>query len=345
MRIALDAMGGDHAPEQIVKGTFDFLREVPDQDITVVLVGHQDVLRETVRKYSFDPHRIHIVHASDTVAMDEKPARIVKTKPESSLVKAVKLVRNDEADGIISAGNTGALLSASLFLLKRIPGVRRPALCPFIPTPCGGFVLSDAGANVDVRASDLVQFAVMARAYSMHMFDHPQPRTGLLNIGTEPGKGNELTLKAHDLLAEHVHDFVGNVEPRDLFSGAADVVVCDGFVGNILVKFGEGLIKNVADWAKKKLKRHPISLFSLPLMRPALKDLAHDLDPEEYGGWPLLGLNGVSIVCHGSSSAKAIKNALKTATRCVSENLINSIAKGINAHLDIFQENHALTTS
>lgn len=344
MRITLDAMGGDHAPEQTVKGAFDYLHNTPGEDV-VILVGQEDALAAEIKKYPFDPARIEVVHASEVVEMHDRPSRIVKTKRDSSLVRAVELVRTGEADGVVSAGSTGALLSASLFLLGRIPGVRRPAICPLIPTVHGGFLLCDAGANADVRARDLVQFALMARANSIHLFNHPRPRIGLLNIGIEAGKGNELTMRAHALLAEHVDNFIGNVEASDLFAGVTDVVVCDGFVGNILLKVVEGMVLHVAGWARDKLKRHPISQLALPLMRPALKDLAQDFDYEEHGGSPLLGIDGVSVVCHGTSSARAIMNGLKTAVRCVSENLIASIQRGIEDHLDIFEERHVITTA
>ncbi|UCD39155.1 MAG: phosphate acyltransferase PlsX [Fidelibacterota bacterium] len=345
MRIALDAMGGDHSPEQTVKGAFDFLQSSCGQGSQVILVGQSDALRAEVKKHRFNPSQLEIVHTEKIVDMHDRPARIVKTKRNSSLVQAVELVRRGEADGAVSAGSTGALLSAALFLLHRIPGVRRPAVCPLIPTAQGGFLLCDAGANVDVRARDLVQFALMARANSVHLFDHPRPRIGLLNIGTEAGKGNDLTIRAHGLLAQHVDNFIGNVEARDLFAGVADVVVCDGFVGNILLKVIEGMVLHVAGWAQEKLKQHPISQLAVPLMRPALKDLAQELDYEEHGGSPLLGVNGVVIVCHGTSSARAIMNGLKTAIRCLTEELLGSIRRGIEAHLDIFEERNAVTTA
>lgn len=344
MRIALDAMGGDHAPEQTVKGAFDYLRQSPDEDVTVILVGHEDAIGAQVEKYSFDRSRIDIIHTPEVVSMNDRPARIVKTKRDSSLVRIVELVKSGEADGAVSAGSTGALLSASLFMLNRIPGVRRPALCPLIPTAHGGFLLCDAGANVDVRARDLVQFAIMARANSIHIFNHPRPRIGLLNIGAEAGKGNELTMRAHDLFVEHVDDFVGNVEARDVFAGVADVVICDGFVGNTILKIIEGIVLHVSTWGQDKLKQHPISKLALSLiLRPALKDIAKELNYEEHGGSPLLGINGILVVCHGISNARAIMNALKTAARCVTEHLIASIQRGIEAHLDIFEEHHANT--
>ncbi len=346
MRITLDAMGGDHAPEQTVKGVVDYLCRWPDKNVTVMLVGHEELLRAETEKYSFNKARINIVDASEVVAMHDKPARIVKTKPNSSLVRIAELVKSGEADGAVSAGNTGALLSASLFLLDRIPGVRRPALCPLIPTAYGGFLLCDAGANVDVKAWDLVQFALMARANSIHIFNHPRPRIGLLNIGAEAGKGNELTMRAHDLFVAHVDNFVGNVEAQDLFAGVADVVVCDGFVGNTVLKIVEGMVLHVTNWGQDKLKQHPISKLALSLiLRPALKDIARELNYEEHGGSPLLGVNGILVVCHGMSKAKAIMNALRTATRCVTENLIASIQKGIKAHMDIFEEQNAFTTA
>jgi glycerol-3-phosphate acyltransferase PlsX len=318
MRIALDTMGGDHAPEQTVKGAVEYVRRYPKDQLTVTLVGSEPILREEIAKYSIDPDRIDIVHTSEVVEMHDRPARILKTKRDSSLVKAVELLQAGKVDAAVSAGNTGAFLSASLFLL------------------------CDAGANVDVRARDLVQFALMARAYSIHIFNHPKPRVGLLNIGTEVGKGNDLTVRAYDLLAEHIDNFIGNVEARDLFAGVADVVVCDGFVGNIVIKIVEGMVLHVSGWARKKVKRYPLSQLVLPLMRPALRDLVQELDYEEHGGSPLLGLNGVVVVAHGSSSARAIMNALNTAHRSVSENLITSIQQGIEAHLDIFEERNGV---
>ncbi len=343
MRIALDAMGGDHGPEQTVKGAVEFLREVADPDVGVILVGDRVALETEAARQRYDPDRLEINHASQLVGMEDRPSRIVKTKPDSSLVRAVQLVKEGRAQGIVSAGSTGALLSASLFLLERIPGVRRPALSPYFPSAKGGFLLCDVGANVNVRASDLVEFAIMARAYCQHQFDHPNPRIGLVNIGTEASKGNEVTVKAYKLLSAQVDNFVGNIEARDLFDGHADVVVCDGFVGNILLKFAEGLIQHLYGWARHTIRRHRVSQLALPLLRPALVDLAQQLDYEETGGSPLLGLNGVSIVSHGSSSAKAIKNALKTAHRCVTEELISSIAKGIIEHHDRFEEQNAVT--
>ncbi len=338
MRIALDAMGGDHGPVQTVKGAVEFLREIADPKAVVILVGDQAALEAETAKYGRVAGRLEIEPATQIVGMDDKPARIVKTKPDSSLVRAVKLVKEGKAQAVVSAGSTGALLSASLFLLERIPGVRRPAISAPLPSAEGGFLLCDAGANVNVRASDLVQFAIMAGAHSQHIFGHPTPRIGLVNIGTEASKGNELTVKSHNLLSDQVDTFVGNVEARDLFDGQADVLVCDGFVGNLLLKFAEGLVQHMVDWARDSIKRHWLSQLSLPLLRPALVDLAQRLDYEETGGSPLLGLNGVSIVSHGSSSAKAIKNALNNAHRCVTEELITSIARGITDHLDHFKE-------
>ena len=343
MRLALDAMGGDLAPVQMVKGTFQYLMSTEGQDVSVSLVGHREVLEAEVREYPFDQSRLEIVHADQVVDMDDRPARIIKTKRNSSLVRAVELVQTGEVDGLVSAGSTGAVLAASMFLLRRIPGVRRPAICPLIPTAQGGFLLCDAGANVDVRAQDLVQFALMAKAYSTHLFGKQNPRIGLLNIGTEVGKGNELTLQAYSLLAEHVDNFVGNVEARDIFEGGADVVVCDGFVGNIMLKAAEGMVLHALRWAREKLRHHTIFQLALPFMRPALRDLGRELDYEEHGGSPLLGVNGVAVVCHGNSSAKAIMNALRLASRCYSENLIESIQTGVASHLDIFEDQHAIT--
>lgn len=345
MRIALDALGGDHAPMETVKGAVEYIKRSPGSDVIVMLFGPEDVLKHELAKYSYDNTRIELHNTTQFVEMNEKPARIHKLKPDSSLVRAVKAVADGAADGVISAGNTGALLSSSLFLLKRIEGVRRPAIAAYIPTSHGGFIICDGGANVDVRPSDLVQFGIMGRSYSKNMFHKATPRVGIINIGTESGKGNDVTLQAIPLLEQHLDNFVGSVEGRGLFHDMTDVVVCDGFVGNILIKFGEGLVSHVGQWATSKVKKHPVSMLAVPLMKPALKDLLADLDHEEYGGWPLLGVNGVSMVSHGSSSSRAIRNAISSAAQCVDEGLIESIERGIKAHLDIFEDTSANGTT
>jgi len=328
MRIALDAMGGDHAPEQTVKGAFDFLCQSPDEDVTVILVGCEDTVKAETVKYPFDMTRIDIIHAPEVVSMNDRPARIVKTKRDSSLVRTVELVKSGEADGAVSAGSTGALLSASLLLLDRIPGVRRPAVCPLIPSDHGGFLLCDAGANVDVRASDLVQFALMARANSIHIFDHSRPHIGLLNIGTEAGKGNELTLKAHDLFLTHVDNFVGNVEACDLFAGVADVVICDGFVGNILMKFAEGLGMTLARWLPGLLGEH----LSPQAMRQAREGLAALTNIAEVGGGgPLFGIDGVVIVGHGRARAASVAAAINLARKMVDLGMVEAMRQELAA--------------
>lgn len=334
MRLALDAMGGDRAPAETVKGAYEFLQST-DSSISIVLVGQAEPVSQEMARHPFDPARISLLPASQVVAMEEKPAKIFKTKPDSSVVKAVQLVKDGKADAVISAGSTGALLTASLMLLGRIPGVRRPAISTFIPSESGGFLLCDVGANLDARATDLVQSALMARAYAIHEMHLENPRIGLMNIGHEAGKGNEMTQQAYGLMQIHVNGFIGNVEATDIFAGAADVVVCDGFVGNMMLKLSEGLVINLGKWIKATMKRHVLSMLALPLLQPAIKDLRRELDWEEYGGAPLLGVNGISIVCHGSSSSKAIKNALRAAMESINGNLIEGIESRIAKHLDI----------
>ena len=334
MRLALDAMGGDRAPAETVKGAYEFLQST-DSSISIVLVGQAEPVSQEMARHPFDPARISLLPASQVVAMEEKPAKIFKTKPDSSVVKAVQLVKDGKADAVISAGSTGALLTASLMLLGRIPGVRRPAISTFIPSESGGFLLCDVGANLDARATDLVQSALMARAYAIHKMHLENPRIGLMNIGHEAGKGNEMTQQAYGLMQIHVNGFIGNVEATDIFAGAADVVVCDGFVGNMMLKLSEGLVINLGKWIKATMKRHVLSMLALPLLQPAIKDLRRELDWEEYGGAPLLGVNGISIVCHGSSSSKAIKNALRAAMESINGNLIEGIESRIAKHLDI----------
>ncbi|MCH7575069.1 MAG: phosphate acyltransferase PlsX [Candidatus Marinimicrobia bacterium] len=334
MRLALDAMGGDRAPAETVKGAYEFLQST-DSSISIVLVGQAEPVSQEMARHPFDPARISLLSAAQVVGMEEKPAKIFKTKPDSSVVKAVQLVKDGQADAVISAGSTGALLTASLMLLGRIPGVRRPAIGTFIPSESGGFLLCDVGANLDARATDLVQSALMARAYAIHEMHLENPRIGLMNIGHEAGKGNEMTQQAYGLMQVHVNGFIGNVEATDIFAGAADVVVCDGFVGNMMLKLSEGLVINLGKWIKATMKRHVLSMLALPLLQPAIKDLRRELDWEEYGGAPLLGVNGISIVCHGTSSSRAIKNALRAAMESINGKLIEGIESRIAKHLDI----------
>ncbi|MBC8214530.1 MAG: phosphate acyltransferase PlsX [Candidatus Marinimicrobia bacterium] len=340
MKIALDAMGGDHAPHSTVQGAFEYIKEFGSDSAEILLLGHQDRLDRLIKEYNDPFKKVSIIHAPQVVDTDEIPSKIFKTKPDSSLVKAVELVKIGEADAVVSSGNTGALMVSSLFLLGKIKGIRRPTLAPFIPTKTGGFILCDAGANTDVKPHNLVQFAIMAQAYIEHLEGWKNPSVALLNIGSEETKGNELTRSTFPLMKSHVSNFIGNIEARYVLNGKADVVVTDGFTGNILLKTIEGALSHMMDWFHESIKSHPICRLSAPLMAPAIKDLKKSMDYEEHGATPLLGVNGIAMKCHGSSTFRGIKSSLIAAKKAFDENLITDIAYRISEHLDII-ENHS----
>jgi len=329
MKIALDAMGGDFAPESVVSGALSALNS--DSDIELVLVGDSSSIKEYLPdNYS---SRLTIHHSTQVVTMNDRGATVLKTKPDSSLVQGIKLVKNGEANGFVSAGHTGAVLAASLMLLKRIPNVRRPALSVYLPTLMGGKIICDVGANPDVKPNHLLQFAVMASHYLNHVEKVKSIKVGLINIGTEPNKGSELYQEAYKLLKDKLPDFIGNVEGRHIFESEANVLVCDGFVGNTLLKFGEGWINVFSSEIKAQITnklRYKLGAF---LINPVFKGIKKKFDYEEHGGTPLLGVNGVSIICHGSSTKKSITNSIFVAKKCVDNNLINDTRQSLEKFL------------
>ena len=324
MRIALDAMGTDHAPSAEVAGAIGALQEV-DADLEVVLVGDRDVIEAELARHSDVPEgRLHIHHAPDRVTAADAPAHVLRRKPESSIVVGLRLVKEGEADGFVSAGSTGAVMAASLFTLRPLAGVSRPAIGAMLPTAVTPCLLLDAGANVDCKAHHLVQFARLGHVYAQDLMGIENPRVALLNIGEEPEKGDELTLETHRMLAASPGlNFVGNVEGRDIIQGVCDVVVCDGFVGNVLLKFYESVAQFTIGLLKKEMCDSPDEL--------NLEEVFRILDYAEYGGAPLLGVGGVSIICHGESSARAIRNALGVAARAVRSNMVVHITRELAA--------------
>ena len=262
---------------------------------------------------------------------------------DSSLVKSIQLVKDGEAQAAVSAGNTGALLTSSLFLIGKIPGIRRPAFAPFIPTNNGGFILCDAGANADSKPQHLVQFALMASAYIEHLKNRPNPKVALLNIGREENKGNELMSNAYPMLKTHVRNFIGNIESRYILEGKADVVICDGFTGNIVLKLTEGIISHLMGWIQERIKVHSADNDISSIITPVFTDIKNTLDHEEHGATPLLGINGVVMKCHGSSSERGIKNSIIAAQKTVEGKLIDGIADRLSRHSDIFDEDIAIS--
>jgi len=314
IRIAVDALGGDRAPEEVVAGAL----EAASDAVEPILFGPRDL----------DTGGLELVETTQSLAMDEKPAEAVRAKPDSSLVAACRAVGEKEADAVVSAGNTGAMLAACFLELRRLPGVARPAIAVVIPAKEGPSVLIDAGANADARPEHLLQFAHMGSVFAQEVLDVPQPAVRLLSIGEEPEKGNQLTLEAHALLSEAEGlDFRGNTESRDLLVGSADVVVCDGFTGNIALKLMEGTIKAVLDALREEIVASRRGRVGGLLVRPAARGLRGRLDPDTYGGAYLLGLRGLAVIAHGNSSREAIANAIRLAARGVEHDVVGTLAQ------------------
>lgn len=319
MRIALDAMGTDGAPLSEIAGAASALKDL-DADIEILLVGDRGVLESALAADpGFPRERISIIHAPDRIAPGDSPASAIRKKPNSSIAVGIRLQKEGEADAFVSAGSTGAVMAASLVLLRPLPGVDRPAIGTLLPTAERPALMLDAGANIDCRPHHLVQFARLGTIYAQDLMGVPSPRVGLLNIGEEPEKGDELAVEAHALLRESGLNFVGNVEGRDIIRGACDVLVCDGFVGNVLLKFYESVAGLVIHLLKKELHRTGTDL--------ELDEVFRVLDYAEYGGAPLLGVNGVTIICHGQSTPKAIRNAIGVAARAVRSRMVSHVAR------------------
>ncbi len=313
MRIALDVMGGDHGPRATVDGAYLYLKEAPKED-RVILIGDQELIKERLKHIPEKYHeRLIIVHAPENIGMNESPTEAFKKKQNSSMVVGLKLHASGEADAFVSAGHTGAQMAGSLLTLKRIPGVKRPAIGSFLPSEKGMVFMIDVGANVDCKPIHLLQFALMANIFVSEVFRQKDLKIGLLSIGEEEKKGNALTLSAHQLLKENLPNFYGNVEGRDILKGKTDIIVCDGFVGNALLKMAESVMGVIVKAIKRNIGTNLLTNFGAFLVKPAFTELKRSYDYQEYGGVPLLGVDGISVICHGSSTARAIKNALKVA--------------------------------
>jgi glycerol-3-phosphate acyltransferase PlsX len=314
-RIAVDAMGGDRGPDEVVAGALDARAD----GVTPVLVGPAGL----------DTQGLELIEASAVIGMDEKPTEAVRAKPDSSLVVACRAVHEGKAQAVVSAGNTGAMLAASLLEIRRLPGVRRPAIAVTIPARDGVSVLLDAGANADARPEDLLQFAHMGAVFAEEILDIRNPEIRLLSIGEEAEKGNQLTLEAHELLAASDLNFAGNTEGRDLLRGGADVVVTDGFTGNVALKLLEGAIRNLLDAFRAEITATTRGKLGGLLIRPAARRLRDRLDPDTYGGAYLLGLRGLAVIAHGNSSRRAIANAVRLAARGVDNDVVGRLAQRI----------------
>jgi glycerol-3-phosphate acyltransferase PlsX len=323
-------MGGDNAPGETVLGAIQAAREY---GIGVYLVGREEAIRPQLTKHDTTGLDLPIIHTDEVIEMDEHPANAVRRKKNASMTLALQLVRDGAALGAVSAGNSGAMMAASLFTLKRIPGVERPALGGVFPTKDGVCFVIDIGANTDCKPEYLQQFALMGSIYMQRIFHVPSPRVGLLANGEEETKGNQQVIETHQLLKKNAStlglNFIGNVEGRDIPIGRADVVVCDGFVGNVVLKLSEGLAETLIGLLRRQMTSTTLSKLAASILRPGLRKIFKRLDYSEYGGVPLLGVNGSAIVSHGRSSAKAIKNALRVARQTAETGVPTAIAEGL----------------
>ena len=328
IKVAVDAMGGDYAPQEPVKGVVEALREKPE--LYVYLVGQEDVLKKELDKYTYPKERLEIVHASEIIETGEPPVHAIQKKKDSSLVKALRMVRSKEASAFVSCGSTGAVLVGGQVLVGKSKGVERAPLAPLIPTATGVSLLIDCGANVDARSSHLVQFARMGSIYMEYVMGVKNPKVGLVNIGAEEEKGNALVKETYPLLKECKDiNFIGNVEARDIPYGACDVLVCDGFVGNTLLKLTEGLSAKMMDILKDMLTASAVSKIGAVMLSGQLKELKKAFDYSEYGGAPILGVRGPVIKIHGSSGANAVKNAIIKGIPYVENNVVGIIRDSV----------------
>jgi len=332
MKVALDAMGGDYAPAVTVEGAIEAVNE--SRELFVILVGNETELVNELRDKDYPASSIIIKHASQIVDMGESPVMALRRKKDSSIKIAVELVKSGEADAMVSAGNSGVVMATALFVLGKLHGVERPAIAAVMPTLKGLFVLIDAGANVDCKATHLLQFAIMGRAYAKNIFNIEDPKVGLLGIGEEDAKGNELTREAFKLLSEircggkdSDINFIGNIEGKDIFTGDADVVVCDGFVGNIALKISEGLAEAIVKMLKREISDKAPGRIGFLFFKDALKGFKKKTDYSEYGGAPLLGISKPCIISHGRSTSKAIKNAIKLAGEIHKKGVLDIISQ------------------
>ena len=334
MRVAVDAMGGDNAPMVEVEGAVAAAREF---GISVTLVGDTGRIREELAKHDCKGLDLLIQHAAEVVGMHDSASDAVRKKKDSSIRVAFELVKQGSADAVVSAGNSGATMAAGMFVLKRLKGIERPAIAQIFPTLHGRTLVLDIGGNVDCKAIHLVQFAIMGEVYARHVMGVEKPRIGLLSNGEEENKGNELTRETHADLKKNPLLYAGYVEGRDIFNGTVDVVVCDGFVGNVVLKLSEGLADAIGRMLKDEIQKSLLSKIGYLLSRKAFNNFKKKVDYAEYGGAPLLGIDGVGMICHGGSNAKAIKNAVRFAydyaCKGVNQRMAEKLAQSFPEHM------------
>jgi len=334
VKIALDAMGGDQGPELLIDGALRALRK--NKELSIVLLGPEDLLKERTAQCTVSgdiAERLLIEHAPQTITMEESPVEAIRKKKDSTIMRGFDLVKNGQADAMVSAGHSGATMAAAIRKLGRLEGVSRPGIASLFPTRKSPVMLMDIGANVDCRPQHLFQFAVMASSCCALLQNRKSPRVGLLSIGSEPGKGNALIKETHELLRQSNLNFVGNVEGRDVYGGELDVVVCDGFVGNISLKISEGLAEAAMQMLKDEIMKSLQAKIGYLFIRKAFAAFRKRVDYAEYGGAPLLGINGIGIICHGSSSSVAICNAIGEAAKLVENKVNDSIVQSLRQYI------------
>lgn len=337
IRIVVDAMAGDNGIAPNIEGAIEAAR-ISKGRYQVVLVGDEVAIKTELatgvgkaeyKEEDLAKHGVKLVHASQTIGMHETPTEALRNKRDSSILVGLRMQKDGEAEGFISSGSTGAVMAGALLSLGRLEGVSRPAIASFMPTELGGCIILDVGANLDCKPQQLLQFAAMGSSYAQYVFDKPRPKVGLLSVGEEASKGHDRIQQTHQLLLDSRLNFIGNIEGKDILRGNADVVVCDGFVGNVILKFAESVVRMFFGSIKRYVYTSIFAQLGGMLIKPALKRFAKDLDYEEYGGAPLLGVNGVCIICHGRSTAKAIRNAVLVAYRCVAHRVNEHIRQQV----------------
>jgi len=331
IRIAVDGMGGDFAPEAAVEGAVQAANEF---DLEIVIVGQEHVIKRELQKHKVTGGKLFIEHATDVVGMAESPVTAIKRKRNSSIAVCMDLIKRGEVNAMISAGNTGAVVASASISLGCLPGIKRPGIAISMPTTKGVSLVMDVGANIDPRPEHLLQYAIMCDVYARYIHKIKRPTIGLLNIGEEESKGTELLKVTYKLLRDSKLNFIGNIEGRDIFSGKSDCIICDGFVGNVLLKIVESISETVMHILKKELRKSIISMIGAFMLKPALDSWKRDTDAEELGAAPLLGLNGSVFIGHGGSNATAIKSAIKTAWQAVDSDINNHIIAEITKKND-----------
>ena len=323
MKIAVDGMGGDNAPKSNVEGCVNAIKEY---GVDIIITGDKEILEKEFSKYDFDKSKLEIIHTTEVVTNEDKPVEAIRNKKDSSMVVALKLVKEKKADAVISAGNTGALLTGGLLVVGRIKGIDRPCLCPAIPNVKMGMTLiADGGANADCKPINLVQFAGMSNIYAKKVLGLTSPKISIANIGSEEGKGNDITKKSYEEIKKLDLNFIGNIEARDLINGVTDIIVCDGFTGNILLKSAEGVAMSVMKLIKETLLSSTKGKIGAMFIKNDMQKLKSMMDYSEYGGAPLLGVNGGVIKAHGSSDSVAIKNAINQGIKFEKGNVLEDI--------------------